>query len=682
MERQQYNALVAELNEYSYRYHVLDQPSISDSDYDTLMKTLLSVEDAHPDWILPESPSQRVGDKPLSAFESVGHTVRLLSLENAYSQADVEAFLQRAEKELSGMGSVAPADLEVAVEYKIDGLSVALTYQGGYLVQAATRGDGTVGENVTENVRTIRTVPIKLNQPVDITVRGEVYLSKKGFEQLNAQQEALGLATFANPRNAAAGSLRQLDSRITAKRPLDILIFGVLSGLEDKVDTHSASLDYLSALGFHVSKAQVFKTAQEAFGYIEQTAVDRHALAFDIDGMVIKLNSLMAQRKLGDRMRTPKWAVAYKFKAEQAITRLVDILPQVGRTGVITPRAMFEPVQLAGSKITYATLHNQDYIDAKDIRIGDYVVIEKAGDVIPAVVSVELQKRTGDERVYKLPAACPICETPTVRLEGEVALRCPNPECPAKDRRGLIHFVSKAGMDIEGFGESLVTLLQDEGYLRDYTDIYTLHEKRHQLADLERLGTKRIDNLLNAIEASKGNRLEQLLAALGIPLIGARAAQTLAKAYLTLERFMSATLEELLKLEEFGDKMAQSVLQYLEDPVQKERLIKLLSLGVAPTQPETGAAADVPALFEGEIVVLTGSLETFGRTEAGRIIEQLGGTVTGSISKKTTLVVAGPGAGSKLEKATALGVAVIDEAQWLERLFASGLTLEQLKEML
>ncbi len=683
MNRNQYEALVLKLNDYGHHYHVLDAPRVSDSEYDQLMRELVSTEEAHPEWIVPESPTQRVGGQPLSAFEQTEHVVKLLSLENAYSESDIEAFIARAHKELLSIEVVEHNALEMAVEYKIDGLSVALTYREGYLVKAATRGDGTIGEDVTENVKTIRSVPIKLKKPVDITVRGEVYLSKKGFAALNADQEANGLQTFANPRNAAAGSLRQLDARITAKRPLDILVFGILAGADSSLATHSDCLSYLGELGFSVSPVQVYKTVSEAFAYISDITHQRHALPFDIDGMVIKLNHMRVQQLLGDRMRTPKWAVAYKFQAEQAVTKLVEILPQVGRTGVITPRAMFEPVLLAGSTVTYATLHNQDYIDAKDIRLGDYVVIEKAGDVIPAVVSVVLERRTGEELAYQLPAHCPICDTATIRVQGEVAIRCPNPECPAKDRRSLIHFVSKAGMDIEGFGESLVTLLLDEGLIKDYIDIYTLHEKRHQLVDLERMGEKRVDNLLNAIEASKENRLEQFIAGLGIPLIGAKAAQTLARQLGSLGAIRSANYERLVKLEEFGQKMATSVVQYFEDPVQQGRLDRLENMSFNWKQSDAALSSDVEkAIFSGEIVVLTGSLETFSRPEAALIIERLGGNVTGSISKKTTLVVAGPGAGSKLEKAGALGVKVIDEATWLQQLFSAGFTLEQLKEML
>lgn len=683
MNRDDYQGLVVKLNDFGYRYHVLDEPSISDSEYDGLIRELQTIETAHPDWILPESPTQRVGDRPLSSFEEVPHKVKLLSLENAYSEADIENFVNRATKELIGLKDIDAQSTELAVEYKIDGLSVALTYENGYLVQAATRGDGNVGENVTENVRTIRSVPIKLSLPVSLTVRGEVYLSKKGFAALNAEQEAKGLQTFANPRNAAAGSLRQLDSKITSKRPLDILVFGILEGVPADIAKHSDGLSYLTRLGFHVSPARICTSVSEAFQYIQQVTTERRNIPFDIDGMVLKLNHLRLQQVLGDRMRTPKWAVAYKFQAEQAITKLVEILPQVGRTGVITPRAVFEPVLLAGSTVSYATLHNQDYIDAKDIRVGDYVIIEKAGDVIPAVVSVVVEKRNGEETAFKLPDLCPICATQTLRLPGEVALRCPNPECPAKDRRGLIHFVSKAGMDIEGFGESLVTLLIDQGFIKDYVDIYSLCENRHQLVDLERMGEKRVDNLLKAIEASKENRLDQFLAALGIPLIGAKGAQTLARQLGTLAAVRTVTYEMLITLEEFGQKMANSVIQFFEDPVQQGRLDKLAALGLnlKVLEVQLSNVSD-QAIYSGETVVLTGSLETFSRPDAALIIERLGGSVTGSISKKTTLVIAGPGAGSKLEKASALGVKVIDEATWLEQLGAAGFTTDQLKEML
>ncbi len=660
--RTKYKRAVVEINKHSHLYHVADAPTITDQQYDTLMAELLAMEAEHPEWLEPDSPSQRVGGAPLAAFESVNHNVKLLSLENTYNLEELMAFENRIEKE--GQKPTA-----YAVEYKIDGLSVALTYKDGILIQAATRGDGFVGENVTENIKTIRSIPLKLTEAVDITVRGEVYIPKEKFLWMNTQQENRGLATFANPRNAAAGSLRQLDSKITATRPLDIMVFGILEGVPQTIKTHSEALKFLDTLGFHTSPCQVFETMEGAFAFIESVSLTRKELAFDIDGMVVKVDELSLQDQLGQRTRTPKWAAAYKFKAEQAITKLLDIIPQVGRTGVITPRAVFEPVFVAGSTVTYATLHNQDYIDGKDIRIGDQVVIEKAGDVIPAVVEVLFDQRDGSQVPYKLPDTCPICQTPSVREPGEVALKCPNPTCPAKDRRSLMHFVSKAGMDIEGLGESVVTLLLDEGLVRDYADFYTLGELRHSLIDLERMGDKRVDNMLSSIEKSKQNRLDQLLSALGIPMVGAKAAQTLAKAYGSLAALKAAKYEDLLLVEEIGDKMAASIVQFFSDPLHLERLGRLEAFGVNTLQPTDQPLSEgITAGYQDMTLVLTGTLLVYGRQEASAIIEQLGGKVSGSISKKTSLVIVGEAAGSKLAKAESLGVPTLDEAGFLAQL--------------
>jgi len=660
MTRESYIKLVETLNLHNYNYHVLDEPTISDAVYDQLMGELLMVEASHPDWIVEESPSKRIGAKPLSAFESWQHPVRLLSLENAYSLEDLEAYNQRITREVTAYDGL-------VVEYKIDGLSVALTYQQGLLVSAATRGDGSIGENVTDNVKTIRSVPIRLNKPVDLIVRGEVFMPKEKFEHLNELQREKGLVPFANPRNAAAGSLRQLDARITATRPLDILIFSILQGVPEGVQTHFQSLDYLKSLGFKVSPTFLVQDVQEAYAKIVDIENHRHELSFEIDGAVVKVNALKAQEILGERTRTPKWATAYKFKAEQVVTRLIDIEVQVGRSGVLTPRAVFEPVSVAGSTVTYATLHNQDYINQKDIRIGDWVVVEKAGDVIPAVVSVVIERREGTEIQFSLPSFCPVCQTQTTREAGEAAVKCPNINCPAKDRRGLIHFVSKAGMDIEGLGESLVTLLIDQGIVKDYADFYELEAYRHRLIDLERMGEKRVDNLLQAIEKSKGNRLDQFLAALGIPLVGAQASKLLAKHFKRLDVLMSATYEELIAIDEIGLKMATSILQFFEDEHQKKRIKRLLDSGIEPVYIDnraTDAVSDMP--FEGMTVVLTGSLQVYSRQQAQELIEAYGGKVSGSVSKKTSLVIAGEAAGSKLEKAQLLGVKVMDEQAFLQ----------------
>lgn len=665
MSLERYLDLIGIIEEHNHNYHVLDKPAISDYDYDQLMNELLTIEAEHPEFTVDYSPSKRVGGKPLSSFKQVQHTVRLLSLENTYNLSDLVAFEERVKKEDVNANAF-------VLEYKIDGLSVAITYDKGLLVRAATRGDGNIGEDVTENVKTIRSVPLKLAKPLSMTVRGEVFIGKNDFVAMNERQENLGLQTFANPRNAAAGSLRQLDSKVAAARPLDIFVFGILDGVPETVSSHSEALTLLSDLGFKTSRFIVVNSAQQAHDEIvtieEKT---RHDLAFDIDGMVLKVDDLQVQHNLGERTRTPKWAVAYKFKAEQVRTKVVAIKAQVGRTGAITPRAEFEPVFVAGSTITYATLHNQDFIDEKDIRIGDTVVIEKAGDVIPAVVEVVKELRTGTEEVYKLPSNCPICQTQTVREEGEVVLKCPNPTCPAKDKRGITHFVSKPAMNIDGLGESVVELLLDEGLIRDYADLYRLEDKKELLLGLERMGDKRVENLLKAIEDSKSNGLDQLLSGLGIPLVGAKAARTLAKTFKSLDQLMLADIEVLTEVEEIGEKMASSVHQFFRDPMQKEKIDKLIAAGVNTTYAQEELIAD-RLEFENEIVVLTGKLTVFGRTEAGKIIEALGGKVSGSVSAKTTLLVAGESAGSKLVKAESLGIKVIDEDTFVKRLEDAG----------
>ncbi len=667
MTIENYLKLVDKINHHNYLYHVLDKPEISDYEYDTLLKTLEQMEADHPDWRVSYSPTVRVGGVPISAFKEVTHKVKLLSLANTYSKEELHDFENRIKKEWS-------KPFHYALEYKIDGLSVAITYKNGISEKAATRGNGSVGEDITENVMTIASVPLKLNEPVDITVRGEVFIAKKGFEAMNKQQERLGKATFANPRNAAAGSLRQLDSKIAAKRPLDIFVFSILDGVPTDVTTQSGALQYLQTLGFKVSKSKVFSSIDEAMHYIEETEKNRHELYFDIDGMVVNIDEIALQKKLGARTRTPKWAVAYKFKAEQAITKLVAIHPQVGRTGAITPRAEFEPVFVAGSTVQYATLHNQDFIDEKDIRIGDTVVIEKAGDVIPAVVEVKKELRNGSEVPYHLPEFCPICQTKTLRVADEVALKCPNPKCPAKDKRAMTHFVSKVGMDIEGLGEAVVEQLIDEAMISDYADIYNLSEMKPLLLKLERMGEKKVDNLLLAIEASKQNSLEKLLSALGIEHTGEKAALVLAKHFKSLNNLMEATPEALQAIDGIGQKMAESIMDYFNNPVRQEMLTRLVEAGVNTEYVADDLAVD-ELVFADEIVVLTGALNVLSRSEASKYIAQLGGKTSGSVSKKTTLLIAGEGGGSKLTKAQSLGTPIIDEDAFIERLKRAGIEL-------
>jgi len=550
--------------------------------------------------------------------------------------------------------------------YLLDGLSVALRYENGIFVEGATRGDGEVGENITENLKTIRSIPLKLKEPVSLTVRGEVYFPKKSFEALNRRQEEQGLQAFANPRNAAAGSLRQLDSKITAGRPLDIFVFDVLSG-DVPSDSHAENFEYLKSLGFTVSNYKTYKTMEEAADFCESMITTRHDLGYEIDGMVVKVDSIRQRDTLGVRAKSPRWAIAFKFPAEEKETQIKDIIVQVGRTGVLTPKAHLEPVEVAGSTVTYATLHNQDYIDEKDIRIGDHVVIQKAGDVIPAVVRVITENRPADSVAYTLPENCPECDSPTERQAGEVALRCVNENCPAKLRRGIIHFVSRTAMDIDGMGERQVEQLLKSELILDYADLYYLKDKRDRIIMLERMGEKSVDNLLASIEKSKENDLSKLIGGFGISLVGERAASTLAKAFKTIDAIASADHVALTAVEEIGDKMAESIQTFFKDPVNIERLDKLRQAGVNMTSLEEDII-DLDAFFGGKTFVLTGTLTTYKRSEAKKIIESKGGKVSGSVSKKTNYVIYGENAGSKLTKAGELGVGTMTEEEFVELL--------------
>jgi len=656
-----YEALIRKIEHHNHQYYVLDRPEITDYEYDQLMQRLLALESEHPDLKTPDSPTQRVGSAPLAAFSQVRHAVRLLSLDNAYDANDVEAFIKRIDKELVTTAAF-------VVEYKIDGLSVALRYENGHFVQGATRGDGETGEDITENLKTIRSIPLRLTEPRTLTVRGEVFLPKEGFRQLNEEQEQNGLQTFANPRNAAAGSLRQLDSRITASRPLDIFVFDLLSG-ELNAKTHDEALAELNGLGFKVSHGRRFENPDDITKAVIHAESERHSLPFDIDGMVVKVDSFAQRDQLGTRAKSPRWAVAFKFPPEEVETTLRDITVHVGRTGVITPRAEFDPVEVAGSVIARATLHNQDFIREKDIRIGDRIVVQKAGDVIPAVVRVLTDRRQGTEQPFVLPTSCPECGSATHRLEGEAALRCLNPNCPARYRRGIEHFVSRPAMNIDGLGESIISLLIANGLIRGIADLYTLKDQRETLIRLERMGEKSADNLLKALEASKENPLWRLITGLGIPLIGAQAAKQLARSFDTLDGLMAAGAEELVTLPEIGAKMAESLVSYFSDPVNQETIGKLKAAGLNFKGERTAQTGPQP--YAGKTFVLTGTLSGFTRDEAKAQIEALGGKVAGSVSKKTDFVVYGTEAGSKLDKALSLGVASLDEAEFLAMLEAA-----------
>ncbi|MGG4000305.1 NAD-dependent DNA ligase LigA [Anoxybacillus kestanbolensis] len=654
---------IAELREqiekHNYAYYVLDQPSISDAEYDELMRKLMELEEQYPQYKTPDSPSQRVGGAPLEAFQKVTHRVPMLSLSNAFNEGDLRDFDRRVRQEVG--------DVRYVCELKIDGLAVSLRYEDGYFVQGATRGDGTTGEDITENLKTIRSLPLRLRKQVTIEVRGEAYMPRKSFEKLNEKRKMNGEELFANPRNAAAGSLRQLDPKVAASRQLDIFAYHVVNAEELGILSHSAALNYLDELGFKTNPArQVCETIDDVLSYIEQWHGRRASLPYDIDGIVIKVDAFAQQKQLGATAKSPRWAIAYKFPAEEVVTQLVDIELSVGRTGVVTPTAILQPVRVAGTIVQRASLHNEDYIREKDIRLGDYVVIKKAGDIIPEVVRSLPERRTGKEEPFDMPTHCPACASELVRLDDEVALRCVNPQCPAQIREGLIHFVSRQAMNIDGLGEKVIAQLFEHGLVRSVADLYTL--TKDQLVALERMGEKSATNLLQAIEASKQNSLERLLFGLGIRHVGAKAAKTLAEHFETMERLQQATKEELTAIHEIGEKMADSIVTYFSKEEVKQLLERLRAYGVNMTYKGAKQSVDISSTFAGKTFVLTGTLQSMSRSEAKETIEALGGKVTGSVSKKTDVVVVGEDAGSKLEKARQLGITIWDEARFLQEI--------------
>lgn len=649
--------LINLINYHNEKYYNQDSPEIEDFEYDNLMKELIKLEEENPELKRNDSPSNRVGGKPLDKFEQVVHKIPMLSLSNAYSWEDLKDFDSRV-REAAG------SDVEYVVEFKIDGLSVGLNYNNGIFESGATRGNGIVGENITKNLMTIKNIPLNIDEKGELTVRGEVYISKKDFEEINKIQEEQDQPLYANPRNLAAGSLRQLDSKLTAKRPLDIFIFNLEDINSKQFKTHSESLEYLKQLGFHVSpEFKVFKTMDEIIEYIKYWTEHREDLGFGIDGMVIKVNNLAQREQMGYTAKSPRWAIAYKFPAERKETKLLDIVVEVGRTGTITPTAVLEPIRLAGTTVSRATLHNEDYINEKDIKINDTVLVQKAGDIIPQVVEVIKEKRTGEEIEFKMPEECPVCGEPTVRLEGEAAVKCINISCPAQIRRGIIHFASREAMDIDGLGESIITLLLKQGLIKDISDLYYL--KKEQISVLERMGDKSATNLINAINKSKENDLWRFINGLGIKLIGTKAAKVLASEFKDLDKLMNATEQELINLEEFGQTMADSVVEFFKEEKNISVIEKLKEAGVNTKLIESDDA-DIPKIFEKMKIVLTGTLPTLKRNDAKEMIEKRGGKATSSVSKSTSFVLAGEEAGSKLTKANDLGIKVIDEEKFLQ----------------
>ena len=651
------NELIDLINYHNEKYYNQDEPEITDFEYDNLMKELIKLEEENPELKRVDSPSSRVGGKALDKFTQITHKIPMLSLSNAYSAQDLRDFDKRV-RDINNNG------VEYVVEFKIDGLSVGLTYNDGLFDKGATRGNGVVGEDITENLKTVKSIPLNINQDNEVVVRGEVYISKENFENINKSQEEQGLQLFANPRNLAAGTLRQLDSKLTAKRPLDIFVFNLeyIEGME--FESHSQSLEYLHKLGFKVSpNYKVCNSIDEVIEHIEYWTKNRDSLDFDIDGMVIKVNNLKQRENMGYTAKSPRWAIAYKFPAEQKKTKLIDIIVEVGRTGTITPTAILEPVRLAGTTVSRATLHNEDYITEKDIRIGDTVLVQKAGDIIPQVVEVKKEERTGDEIEFKLPDKCPVCSEPTVRLEGEAAVKCINISCPAQIRRGIIHFVSRDAMNIDGLGESIITLLLEKELIKDVADLYYI--KKEDVVGLERMGEKSATNLINSIEKSKSNELYRLINGLGIKYIGVKGAKVLAKSFNNIDEIINADINRLINLEEFGEIMANSVVQFFREERNLNVIEKLKQAGVN-TENITDEDDSIEKIFEGMKIVLTGTLPTLKRNDAKEMIESRGGKATSSVSKSTTFVLAGEEAGSKLTKANELGIKVIDEEKFLE----------------
>lgn len=653
-----------EIRHNEYLYYVLDAPEITDAEYDRMMVRLRELEARYPDSIPADSPTQRVGGRASSQFTEVRHLEPLLSLGNVFSAEELRAFDERVQG-----GLPAGSKVEYVMEPKIDGLACSLIYENGKLVRAATRGDGVVGENVTANVRTIRSIPLTLKVPEGeavpelLDVRGEVYMPRQAFMRLNEQRAERGESEFANPRNAAAGSLRQLDPQVTASRSLSFFAYYLVG--EGAQPKHSESLALLARYGFKVSENyKVVENIDEAIKYIGDFNELRQGLSYDTDGAVIKVNDVYQQRILGATGKDPRWATAYKYPPEQAETTLEDIDWRVGRTGVLTPTAVLTPVKLSGSVISRATLHNEDFIRARDIRIGDRVIINKAGEIIPEVLRVVVEKRTGDEKEVEIPSVCPECGWRVERQGEEAAIRCTNPHCPALGREGLIHFVSRDAMNIDGCGPSVINALLDAGLVRDAADLYSL--RKEDLLKLERMGEKSADNLLAALAESKKNELDKLLFALGIRHVGAKVARILATEFGSMEKLQQAQPEELAQIRDIGDKIAESAVTWLNVPANIDLVERLAAAGLTMTFTPPASQEDNP--FFGKTLVFTGTMPTLGRAEAKTMAQDVGAKVSGSVSKKTDYVIAGAEAGSKLEKAQQLGVTVIDEAEFLRLL--------------
>lgn len=651
--------LIEIINEADYNYHTLDNPTITDQEYDKYLRELFEIEAAHPDWVRDDSPTQHAGGKIIEGFNKVTHKIPMMSLSDVFSESEVIAFDERIRKE-----GITP---EYMCELKIDGLSVSLLYEDGKLVRAATRGDGTTGEDITHNAKTIKVIPLKLKEKVNIEVRGEIFMNKETLVKLNEERKKHNQPLLQNCRNAAAGSIRQLDSKVAAARKLDNFIYHLPNPLDYNLHTHAEAIDYMTRLGFKTNpNNRLVKNISEVIKYIEEKAKQRPTLPYDIDGIVIKVNSIEQQQKLGYTAKYPKWATAYKFPAEEVLTKLTDIIFTVGRTGQITPNAVLEPVIVAGSTISRATLHNEDYVKEKDLKIGDIVSIRKAGDVIPEVVEVKKERRTGKEKEFEMITTCPMCNTNLVKKEGQVDYYCPNKKCPARSIESLIHFASRDAMNIDGLGDRIMEDFYNFHFIGTIADIYSLKNHEQDLTRLEGYGDKSVTNLLNAIEDSKKNSLERLLFGLGIPHVGAKTAKILAIKYKELDNLMVATEEELTTIPDIGEIIAKSVIEYFNDNHHRSVVEELKEIGLNTKY--LGQEVEENSEFNGKTFVLTGSLQLFTREEAEEKIEQLGGKASSSVSKKTSAVIVGSNPGSKYEKAKELGIPIWTEEEFKEKL--------------
>lgn len=656
MVEKRIDELIKILSQASYEYYNLDSPTITDQEYDDYMDELIRLETNNPNLVRPDSPTLKVGSEVISEFKKIVHSTPMLSLGDVFNYEEVMAFDERIKKTIN--------DPKYVCELKIDGLSVSLIYEKGKLIRGVTRGDGVTGEDITHNVRTIKNVPLSLPKDIDIEVRGEIYMPKKSFETLNAEREKLGEKVFANPRNAAAGSVRQLDSSIAAKRNLATFIYHLPQASNYDIHSQNEALNYMKSLTFTVNPhIKRVDNIMEVIEYLKYWNIHRSELSYDIDGIVIKVDDFKDQEKLGFTVRVPRWAIAYKFPAEQVLTKLTNIEFCVGRTGKVTPRADLNPVRVAGSLVSSATLHNEDYILSKDIRVGDTVLIQKAGDIIPEVVEVKLDRRTGSEKRFEMIKNCPICGTLLVKKESEAAYFCPNDNCNARNIEGLIHFASRDAMNIEGFGERIVEDFYNFGYLKTILDYYHIHEHKESLKELEGFGEKSIDNLLASIESSKNNSLERLLFGLGIRHVGKKTATILASYYNDIDNLMNAQEEDLCHITDIGDVIAKSVYDYFSN--NKKLINDLKELGINTKY--IGKVKNINDEFNDKTFVLTGTLESLTRNEAKDIIESLGGKITSSVSKKTDVVITGSNPGSKYDEAIRLGITIWNEEEFLSR---------------